>query len=128
MTPFPSPFGAPAFASRVILFPARDCAFLAVGLPATRLDPDGVSTFHMRKTRTEWAPSIPRGRWCSPDHLPISGRHLPHPSGTSLTSARYRFLHPDLQHDEASPEGSRVFARPFFSSPVAPGRNGDPSA
>ena len=44
----------------------------------------------MRKTRTEWAPSIPRGRWCSPDRLPISSRHPPHPSGTSLTSARSR--------------------------------------
>jgi hypothetical protein len=56
---FPSPFGVPAFASRVILFPAGDCTFLTVGLPATRLDPDGVSTFQMRKTRTEWAPLYP---------------------------------------------------------------------
>ncbi len=87
---FPSPFGVSAFASRVILFPAGVYAFLTVGLPARRLDPDGVSTFHMRKTRTEWAPSIPRGRWCSSDRLQISGRHLPHPSGTSLTSARSR--------------------------------------
>ncbi|MGO4860395.1 hypothetical protein [Arthrobacter sp. 2MCAF14] len=35
---------------------------------------------------------------------------------------------PDLQHDEASTKGSRVFARPSFSSPVALGRNEDPSA
>lgn len=87
---FPSPFGVPAFASRVILFPAGNYASLTVGLPATRLDPDGVSTFHMRKTRTEWAPSIPRGRWCSPGRSQISGRHPPRSSGTSLTSARCR--------------------------------------
>ncbi|PRX42831.1 hypothetical protein B0I32_1662 [Nonomuraea fuscirosea] len=32
---FPSPFGAPVFASWTILFPLRHYAFLAVGLPAT---------------------------------------------------------------------------------------------
>jgi hypothetical protein len=35
VVPFPSPFDAPAFASRVILFPARASASLTVGLPAT---------------------------------------------------------------------------------------------
>src|SRR3954464_4950297 len=37
-------------------------------------------------------------------------------------------FHPDLQDDEASTKGSLAFARPSFSSPVAPGRNEDPSA
>lgn len=36
MESFPSPFGASAFASRVILFPPGIYAFLTVGLPATR--------------------------------------------------------------------------------------------
>src|SRR4051794_21401568 len=37
--PFPSPFGVPAFASRVILFPPRNSASLTVGLPAETAGP-----------------------------------------------------------------------------------------
>lgn len=129
--PSKEPQTSPSGSSRSVPSPpsSRRTSFLTVGLPATRLDPDGVSTFHMRKTRTEWAPSIPRGRWCSPGRLPIDGRHPPPSNGRSLTSARCCFsFHPDLQHDEASTEGSRMFARPSFSSPVVLGRNEDPSA
>ena len=54
---FPSPFGAPAFASWTILFPLRNSAFLTVGLPAHRLDRNGVATFHTHETRSGWAPS-----------------------------------------------------------------------
>jgi hypothetical protein len=89
---FPSPFDVPAFASRVILFPPRDSASLTVGLPAKQPDPDGVSTFHMHETRTEWAPSVPRGQWCS-----TRPRHAPQPA--SAASQRPvpdlgRVLHP----------------------------------
>jgi hypothetical protein len=52
----------------------------------------GVSTFHMHETRTEWAPSVPRGRWCS-----TRPRHAPQPA--SAASQRPvpdlgRVLHP----------------------------------
>jgi len=65
---FPAAFRRPAFASRVILFPPGDWAFLAVGLPGTtsRLDPDGVTTFRTCEIRPVWVPPLPRGRRCSP--------------------------------------------------------------
>ena len=51
-----------------------------------------------------------------------SQRHVP-----ELGPVPHAF-YPDLQHDEALTKGSRVFARPSFSSPVALGRIKGPSA
>jgi hypothetical protein len=102
--PFPSPFGVPAFASRAILFPGRDFRS-PHGRPTShrRLDPDGISTFHMRKTQTERAPSIPRGRWCSPgpraDQQPASAASqrqvpnlgpVPHSSTRTFNMTRHQ--------------------------------------
>ena len=67
---FPAAFRPPAFASRVILFPPGSWAFLAVGLPGIRPDPDGVSTFRTCEIRPGWVPSLPRGRRCSPGQMP----------------------------------------------------------
>ena len=85
-------FGAPAFASRVIPFPAGSCTFLTVGLPATRLDPDGVATFHMRKTRTEWGPLYPGDDGAHPAACRSPAGICRIPAATSLTSARSAFL------------------------------------
>src|SRR5450755_5181672 len=65
---FPSPYGAPAFASWA------SCSRQGLGPlspPAYRRrlaappDPDGVSTFRMRELRPGWAPPRPRGQRCS---------------------------------------------------------------
>jgi hypothetical protein len=65
---FPSPYGAPAFASwascsRQGLRPSLPPAYRRrlTALP----DPDGVSTFRMRELRPGWAPPQPRGQRCS---------------------------------------------------------------
>jgi hypothetical protein len=41
----------------------------------------------MHETRTEWAPSVPRGRWCSSGCAAFRSRHPPLSSDQSLTSA-----------------------------------------
>jgi hypothetical protein len=84
-----SPFGAPALASWAILDPPESWAFLTVGLPATPScpDPDGVSTFHMRKLRPGWAPPMPRGRRCSHGWQGAPNRRLPLLNGQSLHPA-----------------------------------------
>lgn len=69
---FLRPFGLPAFASWIILFPPRDSAFLAVGLPSQSLDLDGVSTFRTSKMRLGWAPPLPRDQ-----RYPPSGFRFP---------------------------------------------------
>ncbi len=58
---FPLPFGAPALASWTVLCPPGNWAFLTVGLPGQRPDPDGVVTFRTAETRPGWVPSAPRG-------------------------------------------------------------------
>ena len=59
---FPAAFRPPAFASWAILFPPRRSAFLTVGPPGPNdPDQDGVSTFHMRKTRPGRVPPRSRG-------------------------------------------------------------------
>ena len=50
----------------VILFPPGSWAFLTVGLPAQRPDPDGVAVFRTHEQRSGWVPSLLPGRWCSP--------------------------------------------------------------
>jgi hypothetical protein len=96
----------------------------------TRPDPDGVSTFHMHETRTDWAPSVPRGRWCSPGCAAFHSRHPPLFSGQSLISARSCI--PSTRTVKMTRHQPRVHSR----SPARPsphpwppeGRNEDPSA
>jgi hypothetical protein len=65
---FPSPYGAPAFASWASCSRQRPGPSLP---PAYRRrltalpDPDGVSTFRMRELRPGWVPPRPRGQRCS---------------------------------------------------------------
>ncbi len=47
MGAFPSPFGAPALASWIILFPLKSSAFLTVGLPAAMLTAGPQRGFHV---------------------------------------------------------------------------------
>jgi hypothetical protein len=80
-------------------------------------DPGGISAFRTHELRSGWAPSVPRGRRCSPRPRPLHGRRPPLRSGQSL----HPTAHPidgDLVH-EASTKGSRMFTRPIFPSPVA---------
>jgi len=74
----------------IILRPARDSALLTVGLAAQRPDLDGVSAFRTHEQRPGWAPSIPRGRRCSPRPIATHGRRLPLRNGQSLHPA----IHP----------------------------------
>jgi hypothetical protein len=122
----PVAFRPPAFCFSVIRFPPGDWAFLAVGLPDTRPDLDGVTTFHTHEPRPGRVPPIPRGRRCSPGRPFVSDRRLPLPSGQSP--------HPATASHRARPQITRHqrrfkrFTRPAFPSPVAPGWNGRPSA
>ena len=84
---FPSPYGAPAFASwascsRQGLGPSLPPAYRRrlAALP----DPDGVSTFRMREQRPGWAPPRPRGQRCSHDRRKLPGRRLPFLHGQAL--------------------------------------------
>jgi hypothetical protein len=93
---FPSPYGAPAFASwascsRQGLRPSLPPAYRRH--PTVLPDSDGVSTFRMRELRPGWAPPRPRGQRCShgrrrsarpplavpprPGPAPRSSSHLP---------------------------------------------------
>jgi hypothetical protein len=89
MSRLPAAFRSPALASRVILFPPGNWAFLTVGLPRTTRcpDPDGVTTFRACEIRPGWVPPLPRGRRCSPQPDAVPGRRLPLPSGQSLRPA-----------------------------------------
>jgi hypothetical protein len=61
---FPVAFRLPAFASWAFLFPPRDSAFLAIGLPFTRIgcrDLDGVSVFRTNEIRVGRVPPVLRG-------------------------------------------------------------------
>ncbi len=65
---FPVAFRLPTFASWAFLFPPRDCAFLAIGLPLTTKDVrdlDGISMFRTNEIRVgSGAPCTP-GLRCS---------------------------------------------------------------
>jgi hypothetical protein len=98
---FLSPFGAPAFACWAILFPPRDPAFLAVGLPdKERLDLDGVSAFRTSEMRLGWVPPLPRGRRCPRGRHSLTGRRLPLSSGQPLTPVSHAIprLHVTRHH------------------------------
>jgi hypothetical protein len=91
--------------------------------PEGRADPDGVSTFRTFKQRPGWVPSISQGRRCSPGLATITSPRLPHHSDPSLRPATTTHLSETPLH-ETSTKGSRMFTRPVFPSPVAPGWNG----
>jgi len=94
---------------------------LAVGLPAPGgAGPNGISVFCTHEVRPEWVPSIPRGRRC-PCGRPVLGRSPPAASQRQSPSTPALLPSSGACHDEASTKGSRVFARPVFPSPVAPG-------
>ena len=112
---FPAAFRPPAFASRVVLRPPRNSAFLTVGLPDAhaRLDHDGVVTFHMSKIRPGWVSSVPRGRWCAP------GLASPRaaPAASQWPAPTFPLLHPIggsamTRHQR----GFMFFTRPVFPS------------
>ena len=70
-----------------VLFPPRDSASLAVGLPPRRCGrdgPDGVSTFRTHEIRPGRVPPVPRERRCPHDRRTVLGRRLPILSGSLL--------------------------------------------
>jgi len=105
-----------------------------LGLPCGRLtghangvaDLNGVVTFHTSETRPGWVPSLPRGRWCSPDRKRVSGRHLPLHSGQSLDlTCNIPSVRVPLTRHHRGFMASPVRSSP---SPVAAGWNGSPWA
>ena len=84
----PAAFRPSAFASRVVLRPLRNWAFLTVGLPSPRdsTAPDliGVVTFRLPETRPGRAPSQPRERRYPCDRQDATGRLLPLHNGQLL--------------------------------------------
>src|SRR3954462_2596811 len=73
------------------------------------------------------------GALCTPGTMVlIRLRCVPQPASAAFQRPVPNFgpvlpsFHPDLQDDEASTKGSLSFARPSFSSPVAPGKERGP--
>ena len=111
---FPAAFRRTGIRFLSILFPPAHRLPLRSAYQASDLDPDGVSTFRTSEIRPGWAPSKPRGRWCSRDRLAIPGRHLPHPSGVALSPRSCSRPPRGLVHEASS----RVHSRsPVRSSP-----------
>jgi hypothetical protein len=79
MSPVSRCLAATGIRFSVILYPPGDWAFLAVGLPAERPDPDGVTAFRTHELRPGWVPPIPRGRRCSSR---TEGRAQPAPAAS----------------------------------------------
>jgi hypothetical protein len=69
--------------------------------------PDGVTTFRTHELRPGWVPPLPRGRWCSSRLRAIPSRHLPFPSGQSLSLATSS--HQRGSCDEASTEVHAIY-------------------
>jgi hypothetical protein len=124
---FPVPFGVPALACYVIPSPLRTSALLTVGLPEhTRLDLNGITAFRRYETRSGWASPISRGRRCPPDQ---PGHHRSAPAASQRPALHPRCHNPSAR--EVLTRHQRRFTRltrPIFPLPVAPGRNGNPSA
>ena len=100
--------------------PARELGVPHGRLTGQRPDPDGVSVFRTHELRSGWVPSLLRGRRCSSRPTSLTGRHPRPLNRWSLNPATT--IHPcEAPLDEASTKGSRVFTRPIFPSPVAPG-------
>jgi hypothetical protein len=93
----------------VILRPPRNPALLTVSRPDLSPDLDGVSAFRTYELRPGWAPSVPRGRRCSPRPRPLLGRRLPLHCDQSLSLANRPTG--GMLLNEASTKGSRVLAR-----------------
>jgi hypothetical protein len=113
---FPVAFRLPAFASRVILSPVGDWAFLAVGLPGcARTHRD--STFRTHELQPGRGASLPRGQRCPHGRSRVSGR----PPAASQRQRPYTPVeHPpsEAQLDEAS---SRVHCIHLSGLPLACG-------
>jgi hypothetical protein len=76
--------------------------------PNTATDPVGVSTFHTHESRPGWAPSLPRGRRCSPwtgcrarpapaasqRHVPALRYHTHHGATIHEASTKVHAIHP----------------------------------
>jgi hypothetical protein len=91
-----------------------------------RPDPIGVATFRMDENQPGWVPSKPRGRWCAPGQLGISGQHPPPSSGRSLFS---HLTHPPVRVLMTRHHQGFTFVHPSgLPQPVTPGRNGGPRA
>jgi hypothetical protein len=120
------PFGIPAFACCVILFPLRNSALLTVGVPGSNAWTSTGLPRSAGMRRDRGGPLLYPG-------AAVSSR----PAGLNR-SAPAAFqrpaLHPRCNHPparEAVTRHQRRFtrlARPIFPLPVPPGRNGKPSA
>jgi hypothetical protein len=88
-------------------------------------DLDGVSAFRTYEMRPGWAPSVPRGRRCSP-RTGATSRPAPAASQRPSPCTPTHFPSTGISLNEASTKGSHVFARPVFPSLWPPGWNGPP--
>lgn len=106
---FPVLFSMPAFASRVFLFPLRNCIFSCDRTYRITTDIIGVSTFHSVEVRLGWVPSLLRGLGClytlSTVSFPLYPKvtvSVPFFSDSFVTQPQRRFI---------------SFTRPVFSVP-----------
>lgn len=86
---FPAAFRPPAFASRVILFPPRDWAFLTVGLPPTSSGrtPSGFPRSTLTRFDRVGCLLYPGDGGAHPGPDAVPGQRLPLHNGVSLHSA-----------------------------------------
>ena len=91
-----------------------------------RPDPIGVVTLHTREMRPGWVPSMPRGRRC-PSRPARNPQPPPAASQRPVPVRRY-CCHLRSQASRDIVEGSRLFTRPAFPSPVPPRWDGSPWA
>jgi hypothetical protein len=124
---FPSPFGVPAFASRVILFPPRSSAFLTVGLPGNDVPGPGRGFHvpHQRDTTGSGALSTPGTAVLTLAEC----RARPAPAASQRPVPTPRYHHPPARlRFTRHQRGFTRFTRPVCPSPVIPGWNGNPRA
>jgi len=117
---FPAAFRPPALASRVILFPPGNWAFLTVGLPGTTLVPGpgrGYHVPHLRDTTGMGAPSTPGTAVLAPARC--RARPSPAASQRPVPAPRNR-IPPAGLLITGHQRGFTRFTRPACPSPVAP--------
>ena len=113
-----------------ILFRARELGSpygRLTGPPEGRPDPDGVSGYRTHEAR------LGPGAFCTPGTAvstrpsAILGRRLPHYNGTSLSPRHYHPTRgvPMTRHQQRF---TVIHPMPVFSTPVIPGRSGNPWA
>ncbi len=122
---FPSPFGAPAFASRAILFPPGNSASLTVGLPAAdATGPRRGSHVPLARDTTGKDALYAPGAAVSTRPGKCPSRRLPLHSGQPLHPGNATHQ-PELTLTRRH-QGFTHVTRPVFPSPAAPGWNGNP--